>query len=156
MNNYCLYSVGPMSGNFEQTIRVVHEGLPHFYTHPELQFCENFANNGQPFYLCILENTLIFRPPFERSQYLASPLRGKRIESRTMGFFRHAGKATKRITIFACYPRDCRTARANDFEGLRSTLGQSAKTEPSQAHGLPGSSCLAALPARRGGISPSL
>ena len=67
MNNYCLYSVGPLSGNFEQTVRVDHEGLPHFYTHPELQLCENIASNGEPYYLDILMNTLFFEPPFDSS-----------------------------------------------------------------------------------------
>ena len=60
MNNYCLYSDGSLSGNFEQTVRVEHEGLSHFHTHPQLQLCENFANNEKPFYLCILVNTWFF------------------------------------------------------------------------------------------------
>lgn len=60
VNNYCLYSDGSLSGNFEQTVRVEHEGLSHFHTHPQLQPCENFANNEKPFYLCILVNTWFF------------------------------------------------------------------------------------------------
>lgn len=63
MNNYCLYSDGSLSGNFEQTVRVEHEGLSHFHTHPQLQLCENFANNEKPFYLCILVNTWFFLAP---------------------------------------------------------------------------------------------
>lgn len=63
MNNYCLYPDGSLSGNFEQSITVDHEGLPHFHTHPELQICENFANNGEPFYLRILMNTWFLQAP---------------------------------------------------------------------------------------------
>ena len=111
MNNYCLYPDGSLSGNFEQSITVDHEGLPHFHTHPELQICENFANNGKPFYLCILANTLFFGPPFERSQYLASPLRGKRIESRTAAFFCAASSNIADIFnryVFSTEPRKTR------------------------------------------------
>ena len=57
VNNYCLYPDGPVFGDFEPTIRVEHERLPHLHTHPELQLCENFANKKGLFYLCILQNT---------------------------------------------------------------------------------------------------
>jgi hypothetical protein len=65
MNNYCLYSAGPMVGNFERTVRVVHEELPHFHTHPELQLFEHSASKAKLFYLCLLANTSDFRPPPE-------------------------------------------------------------------------------------------
>ena len=55
-----IYRSVALSGNFEQTVRVEHEGLSHFHTHPQLQLCENFANNEKPFYLCILVNTWFF------------------------------------------------------------------------------------------------
>jgi hypothetical protein len=57
MNNYCLYWGVPLSGDYERTVRVGHEGSSHFHTHPELQLCENFASQGELFYLCILANT---------------------------------------------------------------------------------------------------